>query len=81
MTLIKKKPLQMELLSQNEQTRVTMWGVSSVDHFTPTLVMVRVGRGTVRLLGSELSIHLFEGRILEVSGKISEMGLLGHGRQ
>ena len=71
----------MELLQRGEKTRVTLWGVSSVDHFAQTLVMVRVGRGTVRLLGEDLSIVLFEGGILEVNGKISEMGLLGNGRQ
>ena len=81
MTILRKKPLQMELLQLGARTRVTLWGVSGVDHFTPTLVMVRVGRGTVRLLGSDLSITLFEGKILEVDGILNEMGLLGNGHQ
>ena len=81
MTISRKKPLQMELLQRGERVRVTLWGVSRVDHFTPTLVVVRVGRGSVRLLGSDLCIALFEGKILEVNGKICEVGLLGNGHQ
>ena len=71
--------MQMELFRHRDATAVTLYGVSGVDHFTPSLVMVRIGRGTVRLMGTGLSIRTFEGRILEVCGNILEMGFLGHG--
>lgn len=75
----RKNPMQMELFRRKEATTVTLYGVSSVDHFTTSLIMVRIGRGTVRLMGSALCIRTFEGRMLQVYGNISEMGFLGHG--
>ena len=74
-----KNPMQMEMLRRKDVSTVTLYGVSSVDHFTTSLVMVCIGRGTVRLMGSGLCIRTFEGHILEVRGNISEMGFLGHG--
>ena len=71
--------MQMELFRQKDIATVTLFGVSAVDHVTPSLVMVRIGRGTVRLMGAGLTIRTFEGHVLEVHGNISEMGFLGHG--
>lgn len=71
--------MQMELFRNKDATTVTLYGVSTVDHFTTSLVMVRIGRGTVRLMGTGLTIRTFEGHVLEVRGNLSEMGFLGHG--
>ena len=51
-------------------------GVYSIVDFSSENVVLRVKKGRVKIVGSTLELAVYENKIVEISGKISEVSFL-----
>lgn len=50
-----------------------IYGVTSIRSFSVNEVQLRSGRSEVKVCGSDLSINVYEGRSVEISGRIERV--------
>ena len=55
---------------------LTVAGVYSIVEFCEERVILRVKKGRVRISGTVLSVAVYENKIVEISGMITEVGFL-----
>lgn len=64
-------PLRVEIDRISSGLSVLVYGVKSIKDFSSELAVFRLGGASVRVSGKGLSITVYEGRAVEIRGKVS----------
>ena len=69
-------PLYLELTKLGKNSRLFINSVRSVEEFSTSLIILKLYRGALKILGSDLLLSIYENKSLEINGEISGLEIL-----